>query len=366
MITAIAFIFTLAVLILAHEWGHFWTARKLGVKVEEFGLGFPPRLFGFKRKGTLFSINLIPLGGFVKIFGEDDNEEKEKGSFASQPIHRRAIIIAAGVVMNLILAFILLSFIQGFGIPTAFEGPVPTNAKGAIISVIDVIPGSPAAESGLQIGDGVLEIKAGSEVFKTKDFISNEGGLDEFSGFIRNHAGEDLVLNIKRGNEILDIKATPRVNPPAGEGALGIAMVKTAIIQQPWYLAPWEGLKITFNLTKMFIIAIVGLLKEVVTTGTVTESLTGPIGIFRITSQTISLGFIFLLQLVAILSINIALINILPFPALDGGRLLFLLIEKFRGRPIKKETERWVNTFGFFMLILLMLFVTIKDINRFF
>ncbi len=140
MITALVFIIILAFLILVHEWGHFWTARKSGVKVEEFGFGFPPRLWGFKWKGTLFSINLIPLGGFVRIFGEDDNEKKEEGSFAAQPIHRRAKIIVAGVIMNLLSAFILLSFVQALGVPTVFEGSVPENSANPIISIVDISP----------------------------------------------------------------------------------------------------------------------------------------------------------------------------------------------------------------------------------
>lgn len=366
MITALVFIIILAFLILVHEWGHFWTARKSGVKVEEFGFGFPPRLWGFKWKGTLFSINLIPLGGFVRIFGEDDNEKKEEGSFAAQPIHRRAKIIAAGVIMNLLSAFILLSFVQALGVPTVFEGSVPENSANPIISIVDISPNSPAEKSGLRAGDGILEIKVKDELFKTAEVINKRSALDEFGLFIRNHAGESLVLNIKRGKDTLNIEVTPRVEPPIGEGALGIAMAKTVIVKQPLYLAPWEGLKITIRLTGIFVVAIGGILKELFVSGTLTESIAGPVGIVKITAQTIPLGSAFLLQLIAILSINIALINALPFPALDGGRLLFLLIEKIRGRPVKKEIEQWVNTFGFFLLILFMIVVTIKDINRFF
>jgi len=367
MVTALIFIAILALIILAHEWGHFWAARRSGIRVEEFGFGFPPRLLAWKKNDTVFSLNLIPLGGFVKIFGEEGNETKgDPESFAAQSVGRRAKIITAGVIMNVLLAFILLSFVQGLGVPSAFEGALPAGAQNPIITIVEVVQNSPAGISGLKVGDGIVEMRSKDAVFKTAEVISESATLDKFHDFVQAHAGEELLLAVKRGGTIFTTTAIPRISHPTNEGALGIAMVKTALIKNPWYLAPWEGLKMTGQLIVTFSIAIVNIFKEAFTTGKLTESLTGPVGIIKITAQTVSLGFVFLLQLVAILSINIALINILPFPALDGGRLLFLGVEKVRGRPLKKETERWVNTAGFFLLILLMIFITIKDIHRIF
>ncbi|RJQ14060.1 hypothetical protein C4553_01895 [Candidatus Parcubacteria bacterium] len=367
MLTTIVIIITLAVLILVHEWGHYVAAKKSGVKVEEFGFGFPPRLFGKRNKeGVLFSFNLIPLGGFVKIFGENDSEQKEPGSFAAQPARKRALILAAGVLMNVLLAYLLLTAVQVVGVQSGFEGELPPGASNPMITVIDVAKGSPAELAGIQAGDGILQIESQGQIFLTSEALGRKDALTEFRNFIEAQAGKEIVLQIRRGNDELVVSATPRIDPPLGEGALGIGMLKTALIRTPWYKAPWEGLKLTGRLLSVFIGAIGGIIKEAFTTGTLSESLTGPVGIVKITAQTVSLGFVFILQLVAILSLNIALINILPFPALDGGRLLFLAIEKLRGKPLKREVEQWANAFGFFLLILLMIFVTIKDINRFF
>lgn len=366
MATIIAFIFILGVIVLVHEWGHFWAARRFGVKVEEFAFGFPPRLVAKKKGDTLYALNLIPLGGYVKIFGENEADMKEPGSFASQAIWKRALILGAGVVMNIILAFILLSIVVGFGVPTAFHGAVPEGARNPTISIIEVAQNSPAQEAGIQSGDGVVSIRVGEDVFMTQNVINDERALDIFGSFVKAHAGKEISMIVRRADTEREVSLVPRIEPPPSEGALGITMIKTAIVQVPWYRAPLEGFKATFELLRVFVVALSGIVRDAIIGGELQDNLTGPVGIVRITSQTVSLGIIFVLQLTAILSLNVALINILPFPALDGGRLVFLLIEKIRGRPVKREVEQWVNTAGFILLIVLVIFITIKDIHRFF
>lgn len=366
MITAITFLLILGVIVLVHEYGHFWAARSFGVKVEEFAFGFPPRIFGKKKGDTLYAFNLIPLGGYVKIFGENEADMREPGSFASQAHWKRAIILVAGVVMNVLLAFVLLSIVVGFGVPTAFDGAVPSGARRPIISIVDVAKDSPAQLSGIRVGDGIIRMNAQNDTFITSEVIGKTDALDIFGAFIKQHAGSEISITFMRGDQEMVVNVVPRVSPPPSEGALGITMIKTAIVSKPWYKAPIEGFKVTIELLQTFIVALGGIIKDLFVGGRLQDNLTGPVGIVRITSQTVSLGVVYLLQLTAILSLNIALINIMPFPALDGGRLLFLLIEKVRGKPMRREVEQWVNTAGFVLLIVLMIFITIGDVRRFF
>lgn len=367
MLTAIAFIAILALLIVVHELGHFWAAKRSGVKVEEFCIGFPPRIWKKQKGETLFSIGIVPLGGFVKIFGEDDTEQNDPRAFAFQPAWRRAIMLVAGVLMNLALAYILIVIILGFGTPTAFDGAVPQGARDPSIRIIEVQLSSPAHEAGMQVGDTIKKITAQDAIFDPAPFIGSEDVLDSAQNFIREHKGQNLEFILERGKtNQYTVSVTPRVNPPEGQGALGIAMLKMATVRTTWYLLPWEGLKTTWELLKMFAGGVYDILKQMFAHGRLSENISGPIGIVKITSQTLPLGFVYVLQLVAILSLNLAVINILPFPALDGGRLLFLAIEKIRGKPLKRDVERWANAVGFLLLLLFMVVVAVKDIGRFF
>ncbi len=349
--TIIVFILILGLLIFVHEFGHFIVAKRAGVKVEEFGFGFPPRIFGIKKGETIYSLNLLPIGGFVKIHGEEGRTAKNKDerAFYNKPIRTRAVILLAGVTMNLLLAAFLLSLGYWLGLPAMVDDQT-TNLEGVRIQITQVVFDSPASQAGIKMGDIITQFNKVADMQK----------------FVDEHKGQEITLTIQRGDEVLEKTLVPRVNHPENEGPLGIALARTAIISYPWYRALIMGITSTVNLTWLIIVALGGLLWQLMMTGRLAIEIAGPVGIFNLTGQAAQLGFIYLLQLTALISINLAIINILPFPALDGGRLLFLAIEKIKGSPVSQKVERIAHTAGFAILILLMIAVTWRDIVRIF
>lgn len=354
MLTFLIFIGILALLVLVHEAGHFWVARRAGVKVEEFGFGFPPRIFGFKKGDTIYSLNLIPLGGFVKIFGEEGEGQGDSTSFASQKAGVRAKIIVAGVVMNFLLAIVLLSLGNYLGLPTIIEDNPSTslgvNQRDVKIQITGIAPHSPAEQSKLQLGDT----------------IKNFSSVTDIQNFVSQHKGEEIILEIQRGNETLEKKITPRIDYPNNEGPMGINLAKTAIVSYPWYQAIYFGTKSAVELAGFFLYSFYQIIKNLIFHNVLIGDVAGPVGIIALTAQAAKLGFIYILQFAAILSINLALINAFPFPALDGGRLLFILIEKIKGSPVPQRIEKIIHTTGFILLLFLMLLVTIRDVHKFF
>ncbi len=356
--TLLVFIIILGILVFVHEVGHFVLAKKVGAKVEEFGFGFPPRILKIKKGGTIYSINAIPLGGFVKILGEDGEDKQNKYSFANKKIWQRFLILIAGVTMNFLLAAVLLSIAYGVGLPQAVGDE--ENFSQTKVQISLVVPGSPAEQSGLKIGDEIISLqgKAGAidNIIKTGQVI----------GFADANKGESMVINIKRGQEVVAANIIPRQNPPEGEGPMGIGLARVAMISYPWYESIWRGFASAGELTWLTIVGLGTLLWGFFQTGKMAADVYGPVGIFSLTGQAAQMGFIYLLQLAAILSLNLAVINALPFPALDGGRLLFLLIEKIKGSPVSQRTEKIVHSAGFAFLILLMAAVTLRDVVRLF
>lgn len=347
-------IFLISLLILVHEWGHFFSARALGVKVEEFGFGFPPRIFSKMRNGVRYSFNLFPFGGFVKIFGEHGEGETARESFAGRPVWQRFIILAAGVTMNLVLAWVLFSVASGIGVPQV----VDVDAGAIPVSVLSVAPGSPAEDSGIKFGDAILRISQGGDSLA----VSSE---EDVISFIDAHKGKEVILSLRRGEEIRDISVHARENPPDGEGSVGISMGRLDVISVSWYLAPIEGAK---TLGRSVLLTVYGfwyLLSELLA-GNTSVPVSGPVGIFVFANDIRPLGTSFFLHFMGILSVNLAILNFLPIPALDGGRVFFLLIEKLRGRRISAESENIAHTIGFVVLIFLMVLVTYRDIATFF
>mgnify|MGYP001557858527 CR=1 FL=1 len=375
LIGIIAVIIFLSILILVHEFGHFWVAKKFGLLVEEFGIGLPPRIWGKKIGETIYSINALPLGGFVKILGENGDEPiinnviasspeateiishplslraeseaiSKTRSFVSLPISKRAIIIFAGVLMNFLLGWLVISIVFSIGIPQT-------------VLITEIQSGSPASAVGLRAGDKIIG-------------FSN---VEEFINFVDINRGEEIVLKIERAGEISarggsasggkEFKITPRINPPTGEGALGIGLVDAGLPKKSLPASFWEGLKTSAEMVKTIFMALFNLITKAVVGKASLEQVAGPIGIVKVTAQAGSLGFVYLLQLLALISLNLAVINILPFPALDGGRLLFLLIEKIKGSPLPVKFEKYANVVGMALLLFLMAVITIKDISRF-
>jgi regulator of sigma E protease len=375
MFTVLIFIIILGLLVFVHELGHFLVARRNGVMAEEFGFGFPPRIFGLyktkngKRKlvwgskqvestDTIYSINWIPLGGFVKIMGEDGEEKKDPKSFASKSPFTRTRILAAGVLMNILLAVVLLSVGYFVGIPQAVEDVSSGNLKNEKIQIIETIPGSPAEQMGIQVGDQIVG------AIDSTDKIASFNTIEQLQNYINTNKGQEIKLYVKRGNESLTLMGVPRADFPASEGALGISLVKTAIVSYPWYEAIWRGVQTVVDLTGMIIVAFGNLLWKLITGHSVGMDVSGPVGIAVLTGQVAKLGFIYILQFTALLSVNLAIINILPIPALDGGRILFILIEKIKGKAVSQKFEARAHNIGFALLITLMVVVTFRDVAR--
>ncbi len=360
ILSIVSFIFLIAVLVLVHEWGHFWTARKFKIKVEEFGFGFPPRIGGITKNGILYSLNLLPLGGFVKIFGEGGEGEGNPESFTTRPIWQRFIVIVAGVFMNIVLAWILFSFGAGLGTPSVIDEETAAETQNAGVTIIGVVPASPAEKAGMQFGDIITRL----ENAETREAAEIKK-VSELQEFVAKNAGYDIKSTIKRGNSSVDVQVVPRMNPPEGEGALGVNIALVGIVRTAWYHAPWEGAVRVWISLENIVMGFYGLFKELFVQGKVSVDVSGPVGIFVIAGQAGKLGIAYFLNLIAVLSVNLAFLNVLPIPALDGGRILFLAIEKLRGVKVNQKFEQTVHTIGFILLILLMLAISYRDVMRF-
>ncbi|MBI2051974.1 site-2 protease family protein [Candidatus Roizmanbacteria bacterium] len=351
----VVFLAILALLILVHEFGHFLAAKKNGVLVEEFGIGFPPRLFGIKKGDTLYSINALPIGGFVKVYGEEYHEEETKPvdrrlrdrAFVYKKPWQKAVIIASGIVGNFLLAWVLISFLFTQGVPT------PTNN----VIVERVQSGSPADKAGLLPQDVVTKI-----ILNTKTYqISSSSDLIKLS---RDFAGRSITLVYIRNKVEKTAILVPRKEPPQGQGPLGVVITSFVEKKYPWFQAPFFGLAHSFAITYRIVVELSKTLFQLMTLQKPSVDVAGPIGIAQFTSQAIKFGKNAVLELTALLSLNLAVINIFPFPALDGGRLLFVLYEWTTKKRINKRFERYANLFGMIVLLTLAFIISINDIVR--
>jgi len=358
IITIAIFVAVLAVLVLSHEFGHFIVAKKSGMRVDEFGFDFPSRIASIKKGETRYSFNLFPIGGFVKIFGEDGGSRNDIKSFSSRPVWIRSLVIVAGVLTNLLFAYILFSVGHMIGTPKVLDDNDVSN-KTAYIQIVDVAPNSPADEAGVKVGDKVLRIFNESKNINTVT-------VQEVQNFIIDNKGAEVNFEIERAGEKLTLKTSVRENFPQGEGATGIALVRIGTVKYPWYRAFVEGAKTFWLVASGTLGAFGDMIKNAVLNGTLPKDVSGPVGIAYLTGTVRNLGFIYLLQFVALISLNLGIINLIPFPALDGGRLLFLLIEKIKGSPVSKKVEGATHAVGFAILILLVIAATFNDINKFF
>lgn len=356
--TVLIFILVLALLVLAHEWGHFISARRAGLVVTEFGFGFPPRLFGWKRGDTVYSINLLPLGGFVKILGEDGGENQNQKSFASKSVSVRSLITASGVAMNFVLGAVLLIIGFNLGLPQVVDQSNAALARDVKIQIVAVSAGSPAREAGIKAGDGVKTIKTPARgPVEIEEITDLQNAVNEAKG-------QKVVLGIQRDGQILQIEAVPRLDAPLEEGALGIALVKTGIVSYPFYKSVFLGIKSAFILTWAVVLGLGAFLKELIFYGRLSQDVAGPVGIAVLTGQAARLGPIYLIQLTALISLNLAVLNLVPFPALDGGRLLFLGIEKIKGSRVSPKVENAIHAAGIVLLLALAAYITWRDILR--
>lgn len=354
-LTVITFVLVLSVLVLAHEFGHFYFARRAGVKVEEFGFGFPPRLGGIKKGDTLYSINWIPLGGFVKIKGESGEDKDDPGSFASKTVWQKVLILSAGVIMNFILAWALLTGGYLFGLPEVIdEVPVQARVANEKMQIMSILKDSAGDMAGLRTGDEVLALN-GEPV----------GTIDRFRAIMAENEGRPVQVELKRKGETVSLEATPAVIASTGRPGLGVALVKTGLVSYPFYYAPVAAARTTYTFTAEVVGSFYDLLADLFRGKKVGVEFSGPVGIAVVTGEVARAGWRQLIQFMALLSVNLGVINILPIPALDGGRILFLAIGSLRRRGIGVNFERIAHTLGFAVLMLLVLVVTYKDVVRF-
>ena len=388
IITILVFLLILSLLVLIHELGHFFVAKKFGIKVEEFGFGFPPRLFSFKRGETVYSINWLPIGGFVKLYGEDEAgrgkirindkglmiKDRDRAFFAKTALQRATIIIA-GVVMNAVLAVVLFYVFLGIsGFKTElpllsnykFFGVNQTNTSEVVIS--SVAKGSPAQKQGLKALTKVVAVN-GQKILDSKGFID----------IVTLNKGEEIEITWSnlQSSQVHKTKVTPRISPPKNEGALGVGLfsLSTAILN---YETPiqkvFSGIVHPVNLMSYNLNIMGNLVKvsfEKKTTAPISAGISGPVGIASLTGsileiQNLKEKVLGLLNLAGILSISLAFFNILPIPALDGGRLFFIMIEAFTGRKVNQRVESFAHAVGMAVLLFLMVLITFKDIQKMF
>jgi len=365
--TIILFIAILVLLVLVHEWGHFYAAKKLGVRVDEFGIGFPPKLFGKKVGETEYTLNLLPLGGFVKIWGENpedmaDVPEEERGrSFVAQARWKQAIILFAGVAMNVLLAWVLYTIAFFIGVPAVVAEDTPEAAVAAL-TITAVLPESPAAEY-LIPGDKILSIAQGEQTLQTL----TPTGISNFTA--QSSVETPLLFTLQRGNEELSFDITPTeglfAEDPQRMGtgiATGLVTFETYGITAPFAAAQRAGEDI------VMIVVGFGTLISGLFTGNqeVLSQVAGPVGIAGMVGDAASLGVVWLVLFTGIISLNLAVLNLLPIPALDGGRLVIVAVEAVRRKALNPRIVGTVHVVSFLLLIALMLLVTAQDIIRLF
>ena len=373
------FLIILLVLVLVHEFGHFFTAKSFGIRVDEFGFGFPPKLFSFKYGETLYSVNLLPSGGFVKIFGENPEAEQarlpdgqarygagpdqdQSRSFVNKAKWKQAIVLFAGVFANFLLAWLAFSFGFMSGFPTSVGSAISGyELEDVNLVVISVSAKSPAETAGLMSGDKIVYIN------------SNDGAVtdinpDTVKSFVISHKDQEIEVGYIRGKteDLRFTKVTPVSSGADSKPMIGRSMDEIGIGKLPIFTALIEGMKLNWSVTKDAAVGLYMLVLDGLRGRGSFASVMGPVGMVRIVGDAYQFGFVYLLSFAALISINLTIINLLPFPALDGGRLFFLLIEKIKGSRINPRVANFANTIGFGLLILLMLVVTYHDVTKLF
>lgn len=339
----------LSLLILGHEWGHFFAAKKFGLKVDEFGFGFPPRIFAKRRGETEYSFNWLPFGGFVKIAGENDRmtgdleklnnltEPEKKRIFLFQPAWKRSVIILAGIFVNFLIGWVLFSGVAMMGTPQ-------------VLIISSVQTGSPAELAG----------------FLANDILKDFKDPDSFISFVNENKGKEISVAVLRGSEEVAIKATPRAQIKEGEGALGVGLAPAGAEPKGFLGSVQSGLEQTVYVTVGTFKGFYMMLHGIFTEGKVPADIAGPVGIFSVANDVGKIGFAYLINLIALISVNLAVLNLIPFPALDGGRFLLILVEKVKGTPVPVKVEGIINGVGFALLLLSMVVITARDVVKLF
>ncbi|MDE2173274.1 MAG: site-2 protease family protein [Patescibacteria group bacterium] len=354
------FIIVIVALIVVHEFGHFVAAKLSGMRVDEFGLGYPPRAAVIRKIGeTVYTLNWLPFGGFVKIYGEDGGEGSPR-AFSARPRTLQAFVLVSGVAMNLLFAYVLIVGALVSGTPRALSADEIARAHSTELAVANVLPGSPAARAGLLPGDSIMS---------AKDAVGEWHAADpgSFTTFIAGSGGAPVELAVKRGADERVVTATPTTNVVANNPsryALGVEVATIGVMPLSALSALAQGAAFTWYATALTATGLMHFFYSIFTLQADLSQVTGPIGIAGAVGSASAAGLGDLFSIMAIISINLAIINLIPIPALDGGRLLFVLIEGVIRRPIKPNVARAVNAAGFAFLILLMFVVSVHDIFR--
>ncbi len=354
--TVIIFLIVLAVLIFVHELGHFLLARACGIRVDAFALGFGPKLFSKTVGETTYSLNLIPFGGYVKIFGENPDDDSLNGpdkerSFVHKNKLKQVIVLIAGIFFNFVFAWILISFAFSIGVPASVESypEYKDQMKNPHVTITFVNAGSPAEKAGLRGGDVLVA-----------------NSLEEVQKDINNSKTNGIQISYLRNGVASTTKIIAEEGIVPDKYAIGIAMDNIATLKLPFYKAVLESIRFTLHSILLTVIGLYNLVAGIFHGTSSLSSVTGPIGIAGLIGDAARLGFTYLIMFTAIISINLGVLNLIPFPALDGGRILFVIIEAIIRRPIKPAIANTVNAIGFGLLILLMIIVTYRDIVNLF
>ncbi|HVV15404.1 MAG TPA: M50 family metallopeptidase [Candidatus Paceibacterota bacterium] len=358
------FILILALLILVHELGHFSVAKLFGIKVEEFGIGFPPRLIYKKIGETVYSLNILFFGGFVKIFGEDAQEGAgNPRSFATKPRLVQAAVIVAGIVMNLLFAWVALSAGYMAGLPTTVDHKGFGIVRDQKVMITSVLPDSPAARSGLKAEDTIEIVETGTDKLDVRTLNTNMQA-DVVRNFIADHGDESAVITVVREGEEKTFLAKPESGLIEGKKAIGVQLQDVGTLQLPPHLAVLQGAILAYDMTVSTAQGLLGFFGQIARGVADFGSVAGPIGIADIGAKAVTQGFSTVVVLAALISVNLALINLLPVPGLDGGRLLIIILEGILRRPISPRVTMGATLTGMGLLILLMLVVSYHDIVR--
>lgn len=351
MLTVLIFILVLSVLVLAHEFGHFIAARWAKIHIEEFGLGFPPlaKKLWKDKKGTLFSLNWLPLGGFVKLREENPDNPHDKTAFINRPLYQKMVVILAGIVFNIFLAWGLLSVGYMVGLPSLTE-TADNSGQPVEVRISGVQKNSPAEGAGLLVGDQIVGIN-----------YKNVSSVNALIVEVKGSTGS-VHLDVLRGGDKLAFDIKPSEN---GGRLLGVNLYSTAIVRYGFFRAIWEGAKSTWDAAGFIFNALKNLAVKIFSGQAVGGDVAGPVGIAVLSGQAASLGLGYLLQFMALLSLNLAFINILPVPALDGGRFIILLAELVRRKPMPLAKESIIHKWGMVALLILVAVIVFNDLRNF-
>lgn len=362
--STLIFLAVLFLLVLVHEWGHYIVAKLTGMRVDEFGIGFPPKLFGIQKGETEYTFNAVPIGGFVKILGEDGDggvalsESERARSFSAKSKWAQSAVLLAGVTMNVLFAWFLFTIAFTVGVQSAVEESAASDSAKLVIT--EVLPGSPAATAALPRGATILSVTANGESLDART-------PSAFSAFVASHATAPVMISYTLGDSLSVTEITPTKGVIANDperAAVGVALSMVDTVSKPLPLAIKDAFFATFSNLKAIAVGLWGLLADAVQFNADLSQVAGPVGIVGLVGEASAFGFTALVMFTAFISLNLAVINVLPFPALDGGRLLFVLVEAVKGSPIPSRYAATLNMVGFVLLIGLMVAVTWNDIAR--